>query len=208
MLLRYDILIIRCNLGGKRTRSYRPALVLFVVVQILCLSTVNAIDPHVSAPVKINLMGKMLATKYPNTNPGGNSLWIEDTPSWTQYIEVHQGETPSLIAISPDGGNGYLTEMHNGSMYNSSFYFYPNSILDFYADSAGQHAFTFTINGMSSNQVVINVTHYVPPQCYPVPNYYLPYYYYGYRYPYYGFGPRYWGGRYWYHGEYPWLNAP
>jgi hypothetical protein len=74
-----------------------------------------------------------------------------------------------LIAVSPTGGSGYLGEIINGITYNSNFYFYPNSILTFYADTIGQHTLSISINGQPSNQVTINVVAYVPPQAYRAP---------------------------------------
>jgi len=153
------------------------------------------------------------------------SLWIQEAGSWTQYVEVPQGATVSLIAVTSTGASGYLSEILSGAAYNSNFYFYPNSMLTFYADTIGQHTLSVNINGQSSNQVTINVIAYVPPQCYPTPynyyepynyltpNYYLQSYYYpGPQYPYYELGrhwPRFWSGRNWYDSDnYPWLNAP
>lgn len=196
--------------------------------QYYTMPTVSTPSAHISAPAQTMIVGKTPAIVYLGTqnqsNEGGNALWIQETPSWTQYVEVAQGATVTLIAVSPAGGSGYLSEIHNGTTYNSNFYFYPDSILTFYADTIGQHVLSFTISGQSSDQVTINVIAYVPPQCYPTlynyyepynyltPNYYPQSYYYpGLHYPYYEFGrhwPRFWGGRNWYDSDYPWLNAP
>ena len=77
----------------------------------------------------------------------------------------------TLIAVSPTGGSGYISEILNGTAYDANFYFYRNSQLTFYADAIGQHTLSFNINGQLSNQVTINVIAFVPQQ-----NYLTPYY--------------------------------
>jgi hypothetical protein len=208
--------------------------------QYYAIPAVSAPSTHISIPVQINVLGKTLTSRYLGTQlqavpysqyqsngniTGVNSLWIQETPSWTQYIEVPQGAKVTLIAVSPADGSGYLSEIQNGTAYNSNFFFYRNSQLTFYADTIGQHVLSFTINGQPSNQVTINVIAYVPPQCYPTPyNYYAPYdyltpkyyrqsyYYPGHHYPGYTSSGLHWspfyGGRKWYDSDYPWLNAP
>ena len=213
--------------------------------QYYTIPTVSAPSTHISAPAQTAIIGKTPTIVYLGTQQqsvpysqyqanANNAvvpfLWIQEAGSWTQYVEVPQGATVTLIAVSPNGAGGYLSEILNGAAYNSSFYFYPNSMLTFYADTIGQHTLSVNINGQSSNQVTINVIAYVPPQCYPTPynyygqygyygpydyltpNYYLQSYYYpGTQYSYYEFGrhwPRFWGGRNWYDSNYPWLNAP
>ncbi len=109
---------------------------------------------------------------YP-TYTGGNSLWIQGTTSWTQYAEVPQGSSLSLLAITPTGGNGYLYEIDpNGELSKNNFYFFTgNNQIDFYADSIGQHILLFIIDGQVSNPIVIDVAPYVqpyiPPYQYP-----------------------------------------
>jgi hypothetical protein len=107
---------------------------------------------------------------YP-TYTGGNSLWIQGATSWTQYAQVPQGSSLSLLAISSTGGNGYLYEINpSGILSKNSFYFFPgNNQIDFYADSIGQHILLFVIDNQVSNSVVIDVVPYVPPYQYPVP---------------------------------------
>ena len=146
------------------------------------------------------------------------------------YVEVPQGAEVTLIAVSPNGAGGYLSEILNGQRITPAFTPILNSMLTFYADTIGQHTLSVNVNGQSSNQVTINVIAYVPPQCYPTlynyygqynyygpydyltPNYYLQSNHYpGPQYSYYEFGrhwPRFWGGRNWYDSNYPWLNAP
>ena len=161
-------------------RIYMQFLILFALLVIACLSlvqgqnstasslatlnsatqsteydtmpTVSAPSTHISAPVKINILGKTLTTLYLGLQAvpysqyqsngyraEGNSLWIQGTPNWVQYAEVPQGASVTLMAVSPTGGSGYLSEIFNGTAYNSNFYFYRNSQLTFYADAIGQH---------------------------------------------------------------------
>ena len=115
-----------------------------------------------------------------------NSLWIKGATAWTQYAVVPQGATVSLFAISPTGGSGAFTFVDSaGQSYSNNYVFYPNSLLTFYANTIGRHTLSFAINGLSSNQVVINVVGtYTQPS--NNPGYYPGYdqgYYPGYYYP-------------------------
>ena len=150
--------------------------------------TASAPSTHISVPAQIAIVGKTPAIVYlgnqqqsmPYSQYQANannavvpSLWIQESGSWTQYVQVPQGATVTLIAVSPIGASGYISEVLSGATYNSSFYFYPNSMLTFYADTIGQHTLYVNINGQSSNQVTISVIAYVPPQGYPTTyNYY------------------------------------
>lgn len=219
---------------------YGAAQNLFQYPQYSTTPTVSAPpSAHISAPVQTEIIGKTptivnLGTQQhsvPYSEYLANasyavapSLWIQEAGSWTQYAEVPQGVAVALIAISPTGTLGIFSDLLNGTAYNSSFYFYPNSMLTFYADTIGQHTLSFDMNGQSSNQVTINVIAYVPQQCYPTPyNYYGPYnyltpnyywqscYYPWLHYPYYEFGrhlPRFWDVHKWRDSDYPWLIAP
>ena len=148
--------------------------------------TMSPVSAHISAPVKTAIVGK---TPVPYSNTIIPYMWIQGTGSWAQ---VPQGATVTLLAISPAGANGYLSEILNGATYNSNFYFYPNNQLTFYADTIGQHTLSFSVNGQSSNQVVIDVVGgtYTQPSNNPVytqptnyPGYYPWNYYPGYYVP-------------------------
>jgi len=193
-------------------RIFRPILMLLVLVVAVwfCgvqgqynMPSVSAPISYISAPEQTAILGKVPATIHlaaqqqsvPNSqyqavaNNVGPSLWIQGAGSWTQYVVIPQGATVTLIAVSPAVGSGYLSEILNGTAYNSNFYFYRNSQLTFYSDAIGQHVLSFTINSQSSNQVTINVIAYVPlqyyltpysspaPYNYPIPNYLQNYYY-------------------------------
>jgi plastocyanin len=104
-------------------------------------------------------------------NTGLNSLWIQGSSSWTQYAQVPQGASLSLLATTNSGGNGYLYEVYpDGTLTNNGYYFYPYNQISFYADVVGEHLLFFVIGGQPSNIVVIDVVPYQPPQP-PVNNY-------------------------------------
>ena len=160
--------------------------------QYYTMPTISTPSTHISTPAQTAIVGKTPAILYlgaqqqpvPYSQYQANannaivpSLWIQGTGSWTQYVTVPQGAAVQLIAFSPTGGNGYLGEILNGITYNSNFYFYPNSILTFYADTIGQHTLSVNINGQPSNQVTINVVAYVPPQTYLTPYNYPAFWY-------------------------------
>jgi hypothetical protein len=94
------------------------------------------------------------------TYTGGYSLWIQGSTSWTQYAQVPQGSSLSLLATSSTGGNGYLYEIApDGKLTKNSFYFYPgNNHIGFFADKTGQHILLFVIGNQVSNAIVIDVT--------------------------------------------------
>ena len=142
--------------------------------------TRSASKMHIEAPKKHEIRNEIPTTVYfgyqmqavPYTQyqtypayTGGNSLWIQGATSWTQYSQVPQGSSLSLLATSVIGGNGYLYETDpNGITSTNSFYFFPgNSQISFYADTVGQHTLRFIIDGQVSNSVVINVVPYTPP---------------------------------------------
>jgi len=142
-------------------------------------------------PSTVYLGSQMQAVLYPQyyaTYTGGNSLWIRGSASWTQYANVPQGSTLSLLALSPTGGQGSLYETYpDGKVIRNDYYFYPTSLIGFYADTPGRHMLSFVLAGQPSNQVVIDVVGtYKPPVYYTQPTYYADYYpsYWDY-YPYY-----------------------
>ena len=147
---------------------------------------------HIIEPEEFELEGKTPATIYYGNQQQavpystyqtmapitGNTLWIQGTTSWSQYAVVPQGAFLSLIAISPGGGNGYLQEMTpDGRSIKYNYQFYPFNRLGFYADRIGRHVLFFTVDGMVSNPVVIDVIPYTPP-VYTQPIYYIPAFYY------------------------------
>ena len=104
-------------------------------------------------------------------NTGLNSLWIQGSSSWTQYAQVPQGSSLSLLATTNSGGNGYLYEVYpDGTLNNNGYYIYPYNQIGFYADVVGEHLMFFVIGGQPSNIVVIDVVPYQPPQP-PIYNY-------------------------------------
>lgn len=110
---------------------------------------------------------------------GSTAMWIEGTDAWTQYAMIPQGAIVSIIALSPSSGSGLLVfEDSDGQIYSHDYFFYPNSLVTFYADKAGRHIFYLSLNGQTSNQVVIDVTPetYSPQIYHPLTMYYPDYY--------------------------------
>ncbi len=155
---------------------------------------------HVSTPEQVSIIGSLPSTVYLSnqmqpvnyatyqSSAPANSLWIQGTGSWSQYASVPQGSTVPLIAMTSVPGNGYLTFTDaSGQTYTYNYYFYPTSRLTFYADLPGRHILSFTVNGVTSNQIIIDVTGTYMPNNYLPPRYY-PYYGYGYYPGFYGFG--------------------
>jgi hypothetical protein len=160
-----------------------------------------ALSDPIGAPQQFEIAGNMPITVYLGEQmqpvpysqyqfdpafTGANSLWIKGATDWAQYAAVPQGATVSLLVVSPTGGSGPLNFLDSdGQIYIHNYFFYPNSLLTFYADKIGRHMLSFAINGQSSNQVVIDVIGTYPqssnyPGIYPeyYPGYYYPQYYY------------------------------
>jgi len=175
-------------------------------------TTGPAPNAHITAPQSFNIGANVPSTVYVGTQmqampypqyyatyTGGNSLWIRGSTSWTQYASVPQGSILSLLASSPTGGEGALYETYpDGKVTRSDYYFYPTSLIGFYADTPGRHMLYFVLAGQPSNQIVIDVVGtYKPPVYYtPLPTHYAgyyPYYWDSYYYPYYwDYYPYYW----------------
>ncbi len=171
--------------------------------QYYTMGTGSAPSYHVSTPVTAtavsmpttvylsNQMQPVSLDTYRSSAPS-NTLWIQGTNSWSQYASVPQGATVPLLAITSSPGNGYLTFVDaSGQTYSYNYYFYPSSSLTFYADLPGRHILSFTVNGVTSNQVIIDVVGQYAPNNYLPPRYG---YGYGYGYPLFGFGENEEGG--------------
>ena len=176
-------------------------------------------NTHITAPQQFNIEGSVPSTVYYGnqqqpvpysqymSNPnyaGANSLWIKGSASWTQYATVPQGSNVQLLALSPNGGEGYISEIDpTGKINNYNYYFYPNSLLNFYADTPGRHVLSFIVAGQPSNQVTIDAfSAYKAPST--LPSYYSGYPYYWDYYPYYWDYYPYYGGHHGgehYHGH-------
>lgn len=160
----------------------------FMYSQYYSIDKGSSTKKHIEPPKKHEISDKIPTTVYfsyqmqavPYTQyktyaayTGGNSLWIQGATSWTQYAQVPQGSSLSLLATSSSGGNGYLYEINpSGMLSKNNFYFFPGSSqIGFWADTIGQHILLFIINGQVSNSVVIDVVAYTPPYQYPTYQY-------------------------------------
>ena len=134
-------------------------------------------------PTTVYFGNQMQAVQYSQylSNPAykqSNSLWIQGSASWSQYAVVPQGAVLSLVAITSTGGNGYLYEIYpDGRSPSNNYYFFPGANqIGFYADTIGQHTLLISVNGQSSNEIVIDVTGSQPPAV-QQPSYQQPIYY-------------------------------
>ncbi len=141
-------------------------------------STTETPKETLTAPVKYELTGQEPATLYFGAsqtavpysqyqsyalNAGSNSLWVQGSQAWSQYVMVPQGSSLSMVATSSSGGYGYLYEVYpDGTLDKNSYYFYPYNQVGFYADQVGQHLLFFNIDGQPSNIIVIDVVQYQP----------------------------------------------
>jgi hypothetical protein len=142
--------------------------------QFYAMNTGPTPSSLISVPQPYNIEGNYPTTVYFSTqmqsvlfsqyqaNPtyvAGNSLWIKGSTAWSQYAAVPVGANVPLLAISPSsGGSGLLNIMDSsGQTYSYNYFFYPSSLLSFYAANPGRYTLTFVIGGMTSNPVVIDV---------------------------------------------------
>jgi hypothetical protein len=166
--------------------------------QYYSMTTGSVPGTHIVAPKQYQISGNIPATVYFSnqqqavpydqyqsyaTYTGGNSLWIQGSTSWTQYVTIPQGAFLSLIATSSTGGNGNLYEIYpDGRLLANRYYYFPGyNQIGFWADTVGQHVLLFVINGQVSNPILINVVNYQPlvyqQPIYSQPIYVSPIYY-------------------------------
>jgi hypothetical protein len=143
---------------------------------------------HVTAPQEFDINGNAPVNLFFGTQnqaipysqyqtmaiyAGSYNLWIDGSTSWTQYVQVPQGASLSLISTSPNGGKGYLFEIGpDDKLIRTSYKFYRYNRMGFYASALGQHILLYAIGNQVSNAVVIDVVENRQP--YQLP-YQLPY---------------------------------
>jgi hypothetical protein len=117
----------------------------------------SSIDPITHFP--LNSEGKKIKYAQQGASASNeNSLLIQGLTEYSQYVAVPKGSIVSLIAISPNGGNGSLNETcPDGAMQDFALNFYPQSQLAFYAETIGKYILFIVIDGKASNNVEINV---------------------------------------------------
>ncbi len=96
-----------------------------------------------------------------------NSLWIQGSTSWTQYIKCPLGATFRMLAFSY-GGPVTMSEVYpDGYQIVNRYNFYPDyTRLIFEADAVGRHILSFSTRGAVSNTVVVDVLPYASPRSY------------------------------------------
>jgi len=142
-----------------------------------------ASSPQISPPIEVTNISSMMPnilylglerqtmtpSQYQAAPHSANNLWIQANGGWLQYAVVPVGVTTFLIAISPAGGRGQITDqsLPDGLKYSSNFDFYPYSQIPYRPSETGKHQISFSIGGQESNTVTIDVVE--------------PHYYHGYR---------------------------
>lgn len=106
-----------------------------------------------------------------------NSLWIQGTTRWTQYIQCPINARFKLLAYT-QGGLVTVVEVYpNGYQHVNNYQFHPGyTQLYFWADVVGRHTLTFNTYGQKSNSIVVDVVpyngpyvpRYTPPAGYPI----------------------------------------
>jgi hypothetical protein len=87
-----------------------------------------------------------------------NLLRLEAPCGWSQHIVVPQGSTAYLVVLAAKEGIGELKELSpNGEIHNYNYFFRRYDHLPFYADTPGRHVLSYTIDGIQSNPVQIDV---------------------------------------------------
>ena len=90
-----------------------------------------------------------------------NSLWIQGTTSWTQYIQCPLNARFKLLTFSRGGPATMVEEYSNGHQTADNYQFYPGYTQGvFWADAVGRHTLTFSAYGQKSNSVVVDVVPY------------------------------------------------
>ncbi len=93
-----------------------------------------------------------------------NALWIQGTDAWVRYVQVPRGSRLTLLALTQTSGLGTFYQIFpSGRLDRNSFFLYPFSAVDFYADNVGQHFIFFVKDNVPSNVVTIDVQPFAPP---------------------------------------------
>jgi len=87
-----------------------------------------------------------------------NSLWIQGTSRWTQYMQCPYNARFKLLAFT-QGGMATVVEVYpSGYELVKTYQFYPGyTQFVFWADAVGRHTITFYINGQKSNSIMVDV---------------------------------------------------
>ena len=87
-----------------------------------------------------------------------NLLRLEAPCGWSQHIVVPQGATAYLIVLAAKEGIGELNELSpDGSVHDYNYFFRSYDRLPFYANAPGRHVLSYSIEGIESNPVEIDV---------------------------------------------------
>jgi hypothetical protein len=133
-------------------------------------------DPGENDMVKNRICGIILAFILVMSCAGvqgssSNLLRLEGSGGWTQQITVPQGTTANLVVLAAKEGIGELNELSpDGCVHSYNYFFRRYDHLPFYADKPGRHVLSYTIDGIESNPVEIDVTGTYVPTVLPTPH--------------------------------------
>jgi hypothetical protein len=93
-----------------------------------------------------------------------NSLWIQGTTRWTQYMQCPLNARFKLLAFSQGGPATVIEVYPDGYQTVNNYQFYPGyTQFFFWADAVGRHTLTFNMYDQVSNPVVVDVVPYNGP---------------------------------------------
>ena len=123
-------------------------------------------EEYASGPVQFNVYGSepsyliidgQSRTYDPYYVPS-NSLWIQGSTSWTQYIKCPLNARFRMLAYSDGGPTTMIETYPDGYQDVQQHGFYRGyTQLIFLADEIGRHTLVFYRNGRQSNEVVVDV---------------------------------------------------
>ncbi len=96
---------------------------------------------------------------YQTSYGGSNSLWIQGSMGWTQYVVCPMYAYLSILAHTPGGGSADFYEIYpSGRVLQNSYWFSPGyNRMIFQADAVGRHILLFVVNNQPSNVVIVDV---------------------------------------------------
>jgi len=96
---------------------------------------------------------------YQTSYGGSNSLWIQGSMGWTQYVVCPMYAYLSILAHTPGGGSTDFYEIYpDGRVRQDSYWFSPGyNRMIFQADMVGRHILLFVVNNQPSNVVIVDV---------------------------------------------------
>ena len=123
-------------------------------------------------PSSVYYSGKSLSwSTFSSTYIGGSpAFWLDTASGWSWYATLPLGGWMRELMYIPASGSLRVYEIYPSgatATYNLGTANPGFSYIWFYGDTSGRHISIFSVNGVASNAVIIDV---VPTQSYPVEN--------------------------------------